>query len=79
MNKFKSLGKVLSKTEQKRIIGGFEPPAGSCYTVYSTQGYSGCWYITGNPVDLCHRVYGDNCSATSDGPVDCQANNCVMN
>jgi hypothetical protein len=80
MKKLQILGKNLSKNEQRKITGGYiAPDGGGCYIVYSTNNQSSCWYITGSPQDLCHRVYGGNCSAHSDGSVDCQTNNCTMN
>ena len=72
MKKLQSLGRSLSKEEQKKIVGG-----GACYFVYSTQGYSSCWYITGSEIDLCERVYGANCQNVSHA-VNCQSNGCIM-
>ncbi len=65
---------VLTRQQLKNIVGG-----GSCYMVYSSQGYQSCWYTNGSPLDLCNRVYGDNCQAHSSGPVNCSSNNCTMN
>lgn len=70
--------KQLSKEEMKTVMGGVMAPIG-CYKVYSDQGYSSCWFTTGDPVDLCERVYGSHCNAHSNGTVDCAANNCTMN
>jgi hypothetical protein len=30
-------------------------------------------------LDFCHRVYGNNCEAHSNGVVNCSQNNCIMN
>lgn len=80
MKELKSLGKMLSKKEQKIILGGLAPGGGgACYFVGSDQGYSSCWYITGDKQELCHRVYGDHCLWVNEHPVDCSSNNCIMN
>ena len=79
MKKLQTLGKSLSKIEQKKIVGGFiDPGGGACYYAYSDQGYSSCWYVTGSEVDMCERVYPGHCSHVSNA-VDCSANNCTMN
>jgi hypothetical protein len=72
----KTIGTRLSKDAMKLVEGG-KAPSG-CYTVYSDQGYSSCWYsASGNALNLCERVYGSHCEATSNGPVSC--NGCTMN
>ncbi len=70
--------KMLSIDDMKQIMGG-NAPAGACYIVYSDQGYSSCWYTNSEPDELCNRVYGSHCNAVSNGPVDCESNNCTMN
>jgi hypothetical protein len=74
--KLKRLGRVLSKAEQKEVLGGLVG-GGACYIVYSDQGYSSCWYCTGSEIDLCERVYPGHCKNVSIA-VDCQSNNCTM-
>ncbi len=64
----------LGRSEMKNIMAG-----SGCYIVYSDQGYSSCWYTSGNAVDLCNSVYGSHCNATSGTTVNCQTNNCTMN
>lgn len=71
--------KKLERNEMKYLFGGDAPAQGGCHIVYSSQGYSSCWYTSGDPNDLCHRVYGDNCEANTGTPVNCAENNCTMN
>lgn len=75
--KFKNLGRALSKGEQKAIKGGLVG-GGGCYIVTSDQGYQSCWYASGDPLDLCNRVYPNHCNGTSNAPINCQENNCIM-
>jgi len=80
MKKYDRLGRRLSKTEQKKISGGFIDPGDGggggqcigCYQ-YGTQYYS-CWYST-RGCDVCTAVYGSNSQCL--GPVGCGG--CVMN
>jgi hypothetical protein len=66
MKKIKSLGRSLSKGEQKNVIGGTEEPA-SC-TVYCTCGptqalRASCWSTT------------TSCSATDESGITCDGQN----
>lgn len=71
---------LLTREQLKTIQGGVLSGGGGCYRVYSDQGYSSCWYSTDSDgYDLCYRVYGSHCNGTSNGTVDCAANNCTMN
>lgn len=76
MKRLQNLGKSLTKAEQKKINGGLMM-LGQCVMVYSTQGYSSCWYTNDDPLALCHRVYGSNCESVIPN-VDCQENGCIM-
>lgn len=76
--KFKNLGRILSKQEQKEIKGGLDGGGGGCYIVSSDQGYQSCWYTSGDPIDLCNRVYPNHCNGTSNASINCRENNCVM-
>lgn len=86
--KFKKLNlddaQILSRDELKHVLGGDGYGGGgygngSCYRVGSTSGQTSCWYITGSPDDLCHRVYGSNCYWYGTYPVNCSEYNCTMN
>ena len=60
MKKVQSLGRSLSKMEQKKINGGKLDPGpggGTCIRCYSYEGYSSCWYTNSGGYELCSRVY----------------------
>lgn len=78
--------KKLERKEMKNLKGGRFAPldlgglgSGGCYIVSSDQGYQSCWYTSGDPSDLCIRVYGAHCNGTSNAPINCSENNCTMN
>ena len=64
MKKLKSFGKVLSKSEQMRIMGGY-PPGGSCgenqyWLVCTTPNGTESWCrssMSGNASDVCSGIY----------------------
>ena len=74
MKKFESLGKKLSKTEQKSIQGG-DFDNGQCIgcSQYGTSYYS-CWY-TNRGCAVCADVYPENPQCL--GPVGCMG--CILN
>lgn len=72
--------KKLEKSALKQIKGGIAAVGGegggSCWLVYSDQGYESCWY-TYDPIDLCFRVYLSHCSGGQS--VSCTYPGCIMN
>lgn len=62
MKKLQSLGKSLTKQQQKNIVGGLVDPGdggggGTCIRCYSYEGYTSCWYTNSGGYELCSRVY----------------------
>ena len=60
MKKFESLGRSLSKGEQRKIRGGEEESLDGVCCVCSYNGMSSCWYTSSTCDDVCGRVYGPN-------------------
>ncbi|MCL7986601.1 hypothetical protein M8998_01480 [Sphingobacterium sp. lm-10] len=60
---FKSLGvtevEQLSRDQLKTVLGGSNGSGsgGQCYGCRTDSGNYSCWYSTGNPEELCQRVY----------------------
>jgi|GEM_PF-1284343 len=82
MKKIKSLGSVLTKIEQKRIVGGDDyyggDGGGGCVGCQcGSTGYHSCWYTT-NPLNLCDRVY-PNCTAWAITPYCYSGDTCHYN
>lgn len=75
MKKFETLGKVLSKREQKMIRGGDDACEDGVCCVCSLGGMSSCWYTCSNCDNVCGRVYGPGNGAQA---VTCYAG-CHMN
>jgi len=64
MKKFQILGKVLSKPEQKKILGGYVLPCGnrrtlSCLCEYPTV-FGSFYACEGSECDVAHYACGNN-------------------
>lgn len=76
MKKFESLGRSLSKGEQKNIMGGPNEEGGQCCGCDGGPGLYSCWYTSGSCAAVCAAVYPNHQNSNM-GSVGCMG--CTMN